>query len=564
MMGVRPGHVTTSSCRSGVLSAKLPPNRVTEVVPAASSTPPLLRMDRITKRFGPVTVLDGVSLELHAGEVHALLGCNGAGKSTLLKILAGVHAADAGTIYLDGQAIKPRSPAHAARLGIAVIHQELSLVPSLSVTENLLLGRPMSRWGFLSRREERNEAEKRLTEVGLSIDPDKPVETLSLAERQLVEIAKALGMGARVLVMDEPTSALTAPSVERLFELVRSLCARGVAVVYVSHRMEEITRLAQRLTVLRDGRAVGKAQVQATQIEEIVGWMLGPRTNVKEDMPKAVSSVKAGRLEVQDFCVTAEQGTRLLVDHVALSVGAGEIVGCFGLSGAGASDLVAGLFGALGKRATGTVRIDGVAVRIASVGDAVALGIGFVPADRKTMGIVPLMSSAHNATLGVLSSASSANSPSRFGGWIRKEKDQRMALDAAHRTGLAPEALRRPIVELSGGNQQKVVLGKWLVSNPRLLLLDDPTRGVDVGAKAEMYTHLRVLVARGAGLLVASSDAQELVDLCDRIIVLHKGKVVDTVRPGECNAERLLALAMGAGGDPKPRMFNVGENEVSA
>jgi ABC-type sugar transport system ATPase subunit len=237
--------------------------------------------------------------------------------------------------------------------------------------------------------------------------------------------------------------------------------------------------------------------------------------------------------------VTAEQATRKLVDHVALSVDAGEIVGCFGLSGAGASDLVAGLFGALGKRATGNVRIDGVEVRIESPRDAAALGVGFVPADRKTMGIVPLMMSAHNATLAVLSSISPL-------GWIRKNKDQVVALDAAQRTGLAAEALGRPIVELSGGNQQKVVLGKWLVSDPRLLLLDDPTRGVDVGAKAEMYAHLRALAGRGASVLVASSDAQELVDFCDRIIVFLKGKIVATVRPGECGAERLLALAMGA------------------
>ncbi len=523
---------------------KLPANDVAhtrEVEPTANTTAPLLRMDRITKRFGNVAVLDGVSLDLFAGEVHALLGCNGAGKSTLLKILAGVHACDAGAISLDGKPITPRSPAHAAHLGIAVIHQELSLVPGLSISDNLLLGRPITRFGFVSRNQERVYAEKRLAEVGLSIDPDKLVETLTLAERQLVEIAKALGFGARVLVMDEPTSALTAPSVDKLFELVRSLCARGVAVVYVSHRMEEITRLAQRLTVLRDGRVVGQTSVHGTRIDEIVGWMLGPRTNVPtEGAPKAESPASTVRLQVQNFCVSAEQSTRYLVDHIDISVNAGEIVGCFGLSGAGASDLVAGLFGALGKRATGTVRIDGVVVRIESPRKAAALGVGFVPADRKTMGIVPLLSSAHNATLAVLSSISPF-------GWIRKIKDNEVALDAARRTGLAPEALRRSIVELSGGNQQKVVLGKWLVSDPRVLLLDDPTRGVDVGAKAEMYTRLRALAGRGASVLVASSDAQELVDLCDRIIVLHKGKIVATVRPNECGAERLLVLAMGAG-----------------
>jgi ABC-type sugar transport system ATPase subunit len=497
-------------------------------------------MDRITKRFGNVAVLDGVSLDLFAGEVHALLGCNGAGKSTLLKILAGVHTCDSGTISLEGKPITPRSPAQAARLGIAVIHQELSLVPGLSVTENLLLGRPMTRFGFVSRKNERAYAVKRLAEVGLSVDPDKRVETLTLAERQLVEIAKALGLGARVLVMDEPTSALTAPSVEKLFDLVRSLCARGVAVVYVSHRMEEITQLAQRLTVLRDGRVVGRARVEETRIEEIVGWMLGARNDVAVETAKVAVLESTVRLDVRDFCVVAEQSTRVVVDRVSLSVNAGEIVGCFGLSGAGASDLVAGLFGTFGKRSTGKVCLDGRDVRIESPRDGVALGLGFVPADRKTMGIVPLLSSAHNATLPVLPSLS-------LWGWIQKKRDDATALDAAKRTGLATEALGRAIVELSGGNQQKVVLGKWLVADPRVLLLDDPTRGVDVGAKAEMYAFLRALAGRGAGVLVASSDAQELMDVCDRILVLRKGKIVATVRSSECGAERLLVLAMEAG-----------------
>lgn len=497
-------------------------------------------MDRMTKRFGPVTVLEGVSLDLFAGEVHALLGCNGAGKSTLLKIVAGVFAADAGTIYLEGKAIHPRSPAHAARLGIAVIHQELSLVPSLSVTENLLLGRPISRWGFLARRQERAHAARQLAEVGLDLDPDKPVERLTLAERQLVEIAKALGLGARVLVMDEPTSALTAPSVERLFDLVRSLCARGVAVVYVSHRMEEITRLAHRLTVLRDGRVVGRAQVSETALEEIVGWMLGPRGPTAVETSLISAEKGAVRLDVRNFVVRAEQGSRLLVDHVALSVRAGEVVGCFGLSGSGASECVAGLFGTFGARTTGSVALDGVSVGLASPRDVAALGVGFVPADRKTMGIVPLMSSAHNATVAQLSAK-------KTWGWIGLGAEREVAEDAAWRTGLARAMLDRAIVELSGGNQQKVVLGKWLVLDPRLLLLDDPTRGVDVGAKAEMYAHVRALVARGAGVLVASSDAEEIVEFCDRVLVFQRGKIVGEVGRGEKSAEGLLALAMDAG-----------------
>lgn len=500
----------------------------------------LLRMDRITKRFGRQTVLDGVSLELHTGEVHALLGCNGAGKSTLLKILGGVHASDEGSIHLANRAIAPRSPAHAARLGIAVIHQELSLVPALSVADNLLLGRPMSRLGFLVRGKERAEAEKRLAEVGLDIDPDKPVEQLSLAERQLVEIAKALGFGASVLVMDEPTSALTAPSVDRLFELVRSLCARGVAVVYVSHRMDEIARIAHRLTVLRDGRVAGRARVGEATVEDIVAWMLGPRAAAASEpsgRAEPTDLPAAARLEVENFSITSSHGQRLLVDAVSFSVSAGEIVGCFGLSGAGANDLVAALFGASSDRTEGTVRLDGQAVNIGSPRDAAALGIGFVPADRKTMGIVPLMTSAHNATLAVLSAISPL-------GWIHKRKDRDVSMQAAERTGLSPAVLGRAVVELSGGNQQKVVLGKWLVSDPRLLLLDDPTRGVDVGAKAEIYARLRALAGGGAAVFVAGSDAEELVELCNRILVLRKGKIVAMVRPSECDANRLLALAM--------------------
>lgn len=498
-------------------------------------------MDRITKRFSSVVVLNDVSLELFPGEVHALLGCNGAGKSTLLKILAGVFPADSGAVYLEGKPITPRSPAHANHLGIAVIHQELSLVPSLSVTENLLLGRPLTRLGFIHRQKERAYARERLADVGLDVDPDKPVEDLTLAEKQLVEIAKALGVGAKILIMDEPTSALTGPSVERLFDLIRSLCARGVAIVYVSHRMEEITRLAQRLTVLRDGKVVGKALVADTRLDQVVSWMLGPRASMETDA-SSQGNVGTTCLDLRDFSVHAERSSRKLVDGVSLSVRHGEIAGCFGLSGSGSSDLVAGLFGALGGRTAGTVKLDGTAVQIRHPRDAVALGVGFVPADRKTQGIVPPLSSAHNATLAVMAAKNTWS-------FIHRGKDRAMAEDAARQTRLAPEALDKAIVELSGGNQQKVVLGKWLLSQPRLLLLDEPTRGVDVGAKSEMYGHLRMFVGRGASVLVASSDAEELVEICDRIFVFVRGKIAATLYRRECSAERLLSLAMGAEGN---------------
>lgn len=496
-------------------------------------------MDRINKRFGSIVVLDDVSLELFPGEVHALLGCNGAGKSTLLKVLGGVFSANAGTVSLEGKTITPRSPAHANHLGIAVIHQELSLIPSLSITENLLLGRPMSRWGFIQRQKEETFARKRLAQVGLDLDPRTLVEELTLAEKQLVEIAKALGVGAKVLVMDEPTSALTGPSIERLFDLLRSLCARGVAIVYVSHRMEEITRVAQRLTVLRDGRVVGKALVADTQLDEVVSWMLGPRASIQTEDSVHQKNVGTTCLDVRDFSVLAEHTSRKVVDGISLAVHHGEIAGVFGLSGSGSSDLIAGLFGVFGGRASGSVKLDGTDVHIKHPREAAALGLGFVPADRKTQGIVPLLSSAHNATLALLS----AQQP---WGFIQRSNDREMANDAARQTRLAPEALSKAIGELSGGNQQKVVLGKWLISQPRLLLLDEPTRGVDVGAKSEMYGHLRMLVGRGASVLVASSDAEELVGICDRIFVFVRGKITATIDRQNASAERLLALAMGA------------------
>ncbi|MDI1475721.1 sugar ABC transporter ATP-binding protein [Polyangium sp. y55x31] len=495
-------------------------------------------MEHITKRFGRATVLDGVSLDLRGGEVHALLGENGAGKSTLLKILAGVYTDHGGTIWLDGRIVRPRSPAHAGALGIAVIHQELSLLPALSVAENLFVERPLGRFGFVDRRRERACAERILAGVGLDLDPDVLVERLSLPERQLVEIARALGRGARVLIMDEPTSALAGPAIARLFELIAGLRARGVAIVYVSHRMEEIEQIADRLTVLRDGRVVGSARVGEVPLDQVVAWMLGPRNISAEGAPVSPAA-REERLSVEGLSVDSVAGERPLVDRASFVVFAGEIVGLFGLSGAGASELLLGLSGALGARAQAReVRISSVPVRIGSPREARAHGVAFVPADRKTMGLVPGMTAEHNGTLVRLPALSPL-------GWLRPARERRAALSMAADVGLRPEALPMDAATLSGGNQQKVVLGKWLLERPRVLLCDEPTRGVDVGAKAEMHGKLRALADSGAAVLVAGSDAREIAAIADRVLVLRRGRIIAEVSRAEVTPAALLALAMG-------------------
>ena len=506
----------------------------------APSFAPVVRMEHITKRFGRATVLDGVSLDLRAGEVHALLGENGAGKSTLLKILAGVYTDHEGTILLDGRPIRPRSPAHAGALGIAVIHQELSLLPALSIAENLFVERPLGRFGFIDRRKERARAAQVLAEVGLDLDPDLLVERLSLPERQLVEIARALGRGARVLIMDEPTSALAGPAIDRLFELIRGLKGRGVALVYVSHRMEEIERIVGRLTVLRDGRVVASARVGEVPLDQVVAWMLGPRSARAGASPAALSAPREERLSVAEFSVDSASLGRPLVDRASFVVFAGEIVGLFGLPGAGASELLLGLSGALGLRRARAkeVRLSSVPVRIGSPREARALGVAFVPADRKTMGLVPGMTSEHNGTLVTLPALSPL-------GWLRPERERRAALGMATDVGLRPEALGMDAAALSGGNQQKVVLGKWLLAEPRLLLCDEPTRGVDVGAKAEIHARIRALAASGAAVLVAGSDAREIAELAGRVLVLRRGRIAAEVARAEATPAALLALAMG-------------------
>ncbi|MCS7066795.1 MAG: sugar ABC transporter ATP-binding protein, partial [Fimbriimonadales bacterium] len=419
------------------------------------SRPPLVRMVSISKRFGGVPALQEVSFEIYPGEVHVLAGENGAGKSTLVKILAGVYSDYEGTIEIEGRQVRPTSPLDAAALGIVAIHQELSLVPSMSVADNLFLGAPLTRAGFVCRRDQRAQARALLHQLGVEVDVDQAVEELPLATQQLIEIAKALRLQARVLIMDEPTSALSTPEVERLFHLIHELKARGCGVVYITHRLEEIERLADRITVLRDGRLVRTAPALEVSTPMLIHWMVGRELEgwwegeSRRLKPARVESTPP-RLQVENFTVLSRwREGRPLVDSVALSARAGEIVGIAGLQGSGASELLMGLFGGYGKRAQGTVRLNGKPVAIHSPRQAIANGIALLTNDRKATGLVLSLSVNANITLADL------NRLSPFG-WRRPRLEREVATYWADRLRLQAPSLDAFVDTLSGGNQQKV------------------------------------------------------------------------------------------------------------
>jgi ABC-type sugar transport system ATPase subunit len=495
-------------------------------------------MTGIAKRFGSVLVLDGVDLEVFAGEVHVLAGENGAGKSTLVKILAGVHTDFEGTLEIDGRPVRPDSPLAANALGVAMIYQELSLVPSMRVADNIFLGRsPTSRAGLIDDRAQRAEARRLLEPLGIEVDVDRLVEQLPIGTRQLIEIAKALSYRAKVIVMDEPTSALSAPEVERLFGLIARLKAQGRGIVYITHRMEEIDAIADRITVLRDGRFVGSAPAAELPTPRLVEWMVG--REVAQQFPRHEARPGAERLRVEEFVVTGgARSARPLVDRVGFSVRAGEILGIGGLQGSGASAMLMGLAGAYGDRARGRVWLDGRPVCIRRPRDAIDRGMAMLTNDRKATGLVLSMSVVANATLADLRRLAP-------GGWRRPRREREATSRLSEALHLRAASLEMEVGELSGGNQQKVALAKWLQTDPRILLLDEPTRGVDVGAKREIYQLMNEWTLRGIAIILITSEMPELLAMSDRILVLHRGRAIAELSRGQATAQRVLEAAMG-------------------
>ena len=497
--------------------------------PRLDDLAPALAMRGIRKAYPGVIALDGVHLEVQRGEVHVLLGENGAGKSTLMKILSGGEQMDAGVIAIDGRAIALGSPRMARDVGIAIIHQELALVPGMSVAENVFLGRAPTRVGLVDHARMVRESVVLLERVGASVDPRVLVETLSIAQRQLVEIARALSLDARILIMDEPTSALTVRETALLFETIRWLTARGTSVIYISHRLDEIFTIGNRITVLRDGRNVATRDVQAADRRELVHLMTD--REVDELVPSAARVPGDVRLSVQGLCV------RRTLHDISFSVRAGEIVGFAGLLGAGRTEIARAVFG-LDAFDSGTIAVDGAVVEMQSPRDAIAAGIGFVTEDRTREGLVLMRSVRDNVALTIMKRLS------RFG-VVHRRSETSTAEESVRNLRIRTRGVTQRARELSGGNQQKVVLARWLATGARILLLDEPTRGVDVGAKQEIYQLINELASSGVAIVLMSSDLPEVLGLSDRLLVMREGRIAGAFSRADASAERVMACAVG-------------------
>jgi ribose transport system ATP-binding protein len=506
---------------------------------------PLLSMAGISKSFSGVEVLRDVAFDLRPGEVHVLAGENGAGKSTLIKIAAGVHSEYEGSIYLYGKPTRFTSPHDAAARGISVIHQEMSLIDAMSVVDNMFLGRELTRPGsgsqWLDRAAQIRRAREFCDRLGLGdIDLSRPVEDYSLSVKNRIEIAKALAWSARIFVMDEPTSALSEPEVVRLFEIIGQLKAQGCGVVYISHRMEEIYRLATRITVLRDGRYIGTEEAPRLPASELIRWMIG--RELKTHFPPRRAALGQERLRVEGLSLLAPGSTstgsrRWLVRDVSLSVRAGEIVGLAGLQGSGNSELFRGIFGALGAPAQGRVLVDGQPFRVRSPRHSVRQGLAYLTNDRKGTGLVLSMDLARNVTLASVP----AISP---GGWIQESRERRITAKHTQALSIRAAGPAQEVSTLSGGNQQKVALAKWIETRPRVLLLDEPTRGVDVGAKHEIYELMNQWTEQGHAIVLITSEMPELLGLSDRIVAMHRGRVTAEFTRAEATQEKVLEAAM--------------------
>lgn len=499
---------------------------------------PLLRMEHITKSFSGVKVLEDVFFDLNAGEVHVLAGENGAGKTTLIKILAGVHTDYEGEIRLDGRLVRFKTPHDAAESGISSIHQEMSLINAMTVADNIFLGREQTRGNvWMDYRKQKEKSQKLLAQLGIEVNLNLPVEEYPVSVRQMIEIAKALAYDARIIIMDEPTSALNDLEVKRLFRIMQDLKQKKYGIIYISHRMEEIYEISDRISVLRDGKHIGTAKADDLSPPELIRWMVG--REISQQFPKRKPSLGNARFKAENLHLPDPKGSKQwALEDVSLSLNSGEILGIAGLRGSGKSELFHGLFGTFGKSLRGTVQLDGKSFRVHSPIHSIKQGLVLLTNDRKGTGLVLPMDIIRNISL----SSIQAYSPL---GWMQVQREKNAATDHVKAFSIKAHSMYQEVETLSGGNQQKVVLAKWLETHPKVLLLDEPTLGVDVGAKHDIYSLMNQWSAQGMAILLITSELPELLAMSDRIMVMHRGRITAEFARDEATQENIVQAAMG-------------------
>lgn len=495
----------------------------------------LLVVSNLTKRFPGVLALDSVSLTVARGEVHGLLGENGAGKSTLIKMLSGAYHPDSGTITLEGRPVTIANPFESQQLGIVTIYQEFTLVPSLSIAENVFIGREHGRGGLISWGTMRRETRQLTDQLGVSLDPTTLVRDLSVAEQQLVEIARALSVQSRLIIMDEPTSALSDHEVRRLFGIINDLKAKGISIIFVSHRLEEVKEICDRITVLRDGHNAGEADVKDVTEHDIIRMMVG--RDVDDQYAHATRQRGPVALRVTGLSRrgNVRDPSATVLENISFDVHQGEILGIAGLVGAGRTELARAIFGA-DERNSGTIEVGGSVVEIRSPADAIRHGIGLVPEDRKQQGLFLVMAVRENLSMAALGALTGP------GGFIRRSQERAMVAEYHQKLNIRMASPEQRIVNLSGGNQQKVIIARWLALKPRVLIVDEPTRGIDVGAKAEVHALLHQLAEQGIAVVMISSELPEILGMSDRILTMREGRMTGEILRSEANEEQLMRL----------------------
>lgn len=488
----------------------------------------ILKLSSITKKFPGVLALDQVDFDLKQGEVHALVGENGAGKSTLIKIISGVHKRDGGEIELKGEKVNIKGPGHSRKLGISVIYQEFNLVPYLSIAENIFLGREEMKGNtIINKKEMYKKSKSILHDLGINLDPNTKISNLGVAMQQMVEIAKALSIDSDIIIMDEPTAALGENEIEELFKTIKNLKQKGISIIYISHRLNELWEVADRVTVFRDGQYIDTHPISETDKDLLINEMVGRK--LKEQFPPRKAKIDDEILEVNNL------KTKDLLKDISFSLKRGEILGFAGLVGSGRTELMRCIFGA-DKKESGKILIDNQEVEINNPQDAIEKGIGFITEDRKQQGLVLVRSVRENISLTDLSQIMD-------GIVLKEDKDKKLAEDYIEKLNIKTPGTEQEVNYLSGGNQQKVVLAKWLIRDTRILIFDEPTRGIDVGAKKEVYTLMNQLAESGVGIIMISSELPEIIGMSDRIMVMNHGEIAGKLDIEDADQEKIISLA---------------------